>query len=95
MLIEAAKGGHTTVVQMLIDYPNSLVTPTVVEQVEKMIIDDYFYDDYYLDDYNDKMLSSMLTCPILRAGACCRSPRVVCRPPAVRAGAGQAPPSPS
>ena len=26
MLIEAAKGGHTTVVQMLIDYPNSLVT---------------------------------------------------------------------
>ena len=25
MLIEAAKGGHTTVVQMLIDYPNSLV----------------------------------------------------------------------
>ena len=33
MLIEAAKGGHTTVVQMLIDYPNSLVTPSVVEQV--------------------------------------------------------------
>ena len=31
MLIEAAKGGHTTVVQMLIDYPNSLVTPSVVE----------------------------------------------------------------
>jgi len=26
MLIEAAKGGHTTVVQMLIDYPNSLVS---------------------------------------------------------------------
>ncbi len=24
MLIEAAKGGHTNVVQMLIDYPNSL-----------------------------------------------------------------------
>ena len=31
MLIEAAKGGHTTVVQMLIDYPNSLVAPGVVE----------------------------------------------------------------
>ena len=25
MLIEAAKGGHTNVVTMLIDYPNSLV----------------------------------------------------------------------
>ncbi len=25
MLIEAAKGGHTTVIQMLIDYPNTLV----------------------------------------------------------------------
>ena len=34
MLIEAAKGGHTTVVQMLIDYPNSLVTTagSVVQQ---------------------------------------------------------------
>ena len=31
MLIEAAKGGHTNVVQVLIDYPNSLVTPGVVE----------------------------------------------------------------
>jgi len=31
MLIEAAKGGHTTVVQMLIDYPNSLVNPSVVD----------------------------------------------------------------
>ena len=30
MLIEAAKGGHTTVVQMLIDYPNSLVAPTAL-----------------------------------------------------------------
>jgi len=30
MLIEAAKGGHTTVVQMLIDYPNSLVSGTGV-----------------------------------------------------------------
>ena len=26
MLIEAAKGGHTMVVQMLIDFPNSLVS---------------------------------------------------------------------
>ena len=34
MLIEAAKGGHTTVEQMLIDYPNSLVTTagSVVQQ---------------------------------------------------------------
>jgi len=31
MLIEAAKCGHTTVVQMLIDYPNSLVNSSVVE----------------------------------------------------------------
>ena len=31
MLIEAAKGGHTTVVQMLIDYPNSLVGTTSLE----------------------------------------------------------------
>eukprot|EP00092_Neocalanus_flemingeri_P106095 GFUD01136081.1.p1 GENE.GFUD01136081.1~~GFUD01136081.1.p1 ORF type:complete len:2869 (+),score=812.68 GFUD01136081.1:304-8910(+) len=31
MLIEAAKGGHTTVVQMLIDYPNSLVNSSVVD----------------------------------------------------------------
>ena len=29
MLIEAAKGCHTTVVQMLIDYPNSLVAPSL------------------------------------------------------------------
>ena len=27
MLIEAAKGGHTNVVQLLIDYPNSIVMP--------------------------------------------------------------------
>lgn len=26
MLIEAAKGGHTNVVQLLLDYPNSMMT---------------------------------------------------------------------
>ena len=31
MLIEAAKGGHTTVVQMLIDYPNSLVAGSALD----------------------------------------------------------------
>jgi len=34
MLIEAAKGGHTGVVQMLIDYPNSLVAGGVAAAVE-------------------------------------------------------------
>ncbi len=28
MLIEAAKGGHTNVVNLLLDYPNNLVSPT-------------------------------------------------------------------
>ncbi len=28
MLIEAAKGGHTTVVNLLLDYPNSILSPS-------------------------------------------------------------------
>ena len=28
MLIEAAKGGHTNVVNLLLDYPNSIISPT-------------------------------------------------------------------
>ena len=28
MLIEAAKGGHTNVVNLLLDYPNSILSPS-------------------------------------------------------------------
>ena len=93
MLIEAAKGGHTTVVQMLIDYPNSLVTPSVVEQVGTLAKRQCTMMMIMI--MTIKMLSSMLTCLMLRAGACCRSLRAACRPLAVRAGAGPALPSPS
>ena len=39
MLIEAAKGGHTNVVQVLIDYPNSLVTTGIMEAAAPAVTD--------------------------------------------------------